>query len=29
VGDQHIGGCDDMMALEREGRLDPLLQQAA
>jgi glutaredoxin 3 len=26
VGDRHIGGCDDMMALEREGRLDPLLQ---
>ena len=25
VGDQHIGGCDDMMALEREGRLDALL----
>ena len=29
IGDHHIGGCDDMMALEREGRLDPLLQQAA
>jgi glutaredoxin 3 len=29
VGDHHIGGCDDMMALEREGRLDPLLKQAA
>jgi glutaredoxin 3 len=25
VGDRHIGGCDDMMALEREGKLDPLL----
>jgi glutaredoxin 3 len=25
VGDQHIGGCDDMMALEREGKLDGLL----
>jgi len=25
VGDQHIGGCDEMMALERQGRLDPLL----
>lgn len=25
VGEQHIGGCDEMMALEREGRLDPLL----
>jgi len=29
VGDRHIGGCDDMMALEREGKLDPLLQAAA
>ena len=29
VGDQHIGGCDDMMALERAGKLDPLLQAAA
>lgn len=25
VGDQHIGGCDDMLALDREGRLDPML----
>ncbi len=25
VGDRHIGGCDDMMALERRGQLDPLL----
>jgi glutaredoxin 3 len=25
VGDQHIGGCDDMMALEEQGKLDPLL----
>jgi len=25
VGEQHIGGCDDMMALERDGKLDPLL----
>jgi glutaredoxin 3 len=29
VGETHIGGCDDMFALEREGKLDPLLQQAA
>ena len=29
VGDQHIGGCDEMMALERAGELDPLLQAAA
>ncbi|CAN7368214.1 glutaredoxin 3 [Phenylobacterium sp. LjRoot225] len=28
VGDRHIGGCDDMMALERDGKLDPLLQAA-
>jgi len=25
IGDSHIGGCDDMYALEREGRLDALL----
>lgn len=25
VGDQHIGGCDDMLALDREGKLDPML----
>ena len=25
VGDLHIGGCDDMMALERAGKLDGLL----
>jgi glutaredoxin 3 len=29
VGDRHIGGCDDMMALERSGQLDPLLTTAA
>jgi glutaredoxin 3 len=29
VGDRHIGGCDDMLALDRDGKLDPLLQQAA
>ena len=23
---QHIGGCDDLMALDRAGKLDPLLQ---
>ena len=26
IDGQHIGGCDDLMALERAGRLDPLLQ---
>ena len=25
IGERHIGGCDEMMALEREGKLDPLL----
>ena len=29
IGDTHIGGCDDMMALERAGKLDPLLKTAA
>lgn len=29
IGERHIGGCDDMLALDREGKLDPLLQQAA
>ena len=28
IGDRHIGGCDDMMALERAGELDSLLQAA-
>lgn len=25
IGDLHIGGCDEMMALERAGKLDLLL----
>ena len=25
IGDTHVGGCDDLFALEREGKLDPLL----
>lgn len=25
VGDIHVGGCDDLMALERAGKLDALL----
>lgn len=25
IGDTHVGGCDDLYALEREGRLDSLL----
>lgn len=28
VGDTHIGGFDDMYLLERQGRLDELLQGA-
>jgi glutaredoxin 3 len=26
IGDQHIGGCDDLYALDKDGGLDPLLQ---
>ncbi len=26
IGDRHIGGCDDLMALEQAGELDGLLQ---
>ena len=25
IDDQHIGGCDDIHALDRQGKLDPLL----
>ena len=25
VGDLHLGGCDDIMALERDGKLDAIL----
>ena len=25
IGDTHVGGCDDIMALEQAGKLDPLL----
>ncbi len=25
IGEEHIGGCDEMMALERAGKLDELL----
>ena len=25
IDDRHVGGSDDLAALEREGRLDPLL----
>lgn len=26
IGERHIGGCDDLYALDREGKLDPLLK---
>ena len=26
IGDYHVGGCDDLFALERAGKLDPLLR---
>jgi glutaredoxin 3 len=29
INDQHIGGCDDLHALNARGQLDPLLQSAA
>ena len=25
IGDTHVGGCDDLYALDRAGKLDPLL----
>jgi glutaredoxin 3 len=28
VGDTHVGGCDDLMALDAKGGLLPLLQAA-
>ena len=29
IGDVHVGGCDDLYDLEHEGRLAPMLQDAA
>jgi glutaredoxin 3 len=29
VGEVYVGGYDDLAALERQGRLDPLLEQNA
>lgn len=26
IGGRHVGGCDDLYALDAEGRLDPLLE---
>ncbi len=28
INDFHVGGCDDLEALNAAGKLDPLLQQA-
>ena len=28
IGDTHVGGCDDLLALERDGKLDALLNAA-
>jgi glutaredoxin 3 len=25
IGEKHVGGCDDLYALENKGQLDPLL----
>jgi len=27
VGEQHIGGCDDLLLLERQGLLDEILER--
>jgi glutaredoxin 3 len=27
IDDQHVGGCDDIHALDRQGKLDPLLRR--
>tara|TARA_R110002124_G_scaffold87079_1_gene224526 strand:+ start:266 stop:532 length:267 start_codon:yes stop_codon:yes gene_type:complete len=29
INDEHVGGCDDLMALERAGRLDAMLSANA
>ncbi|ENO90422.1 glutaredoxin 3 [Thauera linaloolentis] len=26
IGDYHVGGCDDLIALDRAGRLEPMLR---
>jgi glutaredoxin 3 len=26
IGDFHVGGCDDLFALDHAGKLDPLLR---
>ncbi|MCP1336150.1 glutaredoxin 3 [Futiania mangrovi] len=29
IGDRHVGGCDELFALDAAGELDPLLSGAA
>lgn len=29
IGETHVGGCDDLFALEHEGRLDSMLKAGA
>ena len=29
IGDTHVGGCDDLMALEDEGKLDAMIGMTA
>ncbi|MDX1581392.1 MAG: glutaredoxin 3 [Alphaproteobacteria bacterium] len=29
IGDVHVGGCDELYALENQGKLNALLEQAA
>ena len=29
IGATHVGGCDDLYALDRSGKLDPLLKASA
>ena len=28
IGEHHVGGCDDLVALDRDGKLDQLLKAA-
>lgn len=28
IGDTHVGGCDELVALDRAGKLEPLLNAA-
>lgn len=28
IGDTHVGGCDDLMALDSQGGLEPMLKAA-